>query len=112
MNLRDAINSSQIHAAKGYDAAGECVVSIAYYGDCLRWLTGWGGNWAKEWKEIPEKERHKLDELTFRPSGPRPDDDIHDDMLRRFDDAADTLEAIYEDEDDFEPMGDTKEPEW
>ena len=37
MTLEDAINTSLIHAARGYDEKNKCVVSVAYYGDDLMW---------------------------------------------------------------------------
>lgn len=94
MKLEDAINASQIHSARGYKH-GQCVVSVAFYGGCLRWLTGWEGNWAKNWKEIPDEERHKLDGLDFRPGGPPPEEDVEDSLYETFRQQKDTLEEIY-----------------
>lgn len=95
MELKEAINSSQIWAVRGYDKDGKCVVSIAYYGDQLMWLPGFGGNW-KKWEPIPEDEKHKLDGLNFLPSGPRPSDQIEQEIK-------DAISEIIKDDDEFEP---------
>jgi hypothetical protein len=105
MTLEDAINASQIHAARGYTEDDQCVVSLAYYGDKLLWLTGFGGNWAKGWKpvdEAPQEEQDKLKGLDFRPTGPKPEDQIEREVI-------DALTEMHEDEDDFEPIGERDE---
>jgi len=98
MKLEEAINASQIQAARGYDDNGQCVVSVAYYGDALMWLKGFGGNWAKNWETITDEDRDDLKLLSFAPSGPKPESQLEQETLE-------ALTAIHEDEDDFEPMG-------
>lgn len=102
MTLEDAINTSQVHAARGYNEEDECVVSVAYYGGELLWLTGFGGNWAKKWEKVPEEERSNLDRLNFRPTGPKPEDQIEKEVI-------DALTEIYEMDDEkdnmFDPIG-------
>ena len=94
MNYKDAINVSQIWAARGYTNLGECVVSVSFYDNQLMWRTGWGGDWAMTWKPVPEDELFKLDELTFRPTGQKPKDQLSEEILANFDDANDaTLTA-------------------
>jgi len=109
LNYKDAVNASQIWAARGYDPeTSTCVVSVVYYGDKLMWLTGWGGDWKKKWEEIPEKDLHMLEGLDFRPTGPRPDDEINDDLLAALSDIADEYEWEADvGEDYLEPMGET-----
>lgn len=102
MTLEGAINASQIHAARGYTEEGECVVSLAYYGDKLLWLTGFEGNWAKGWKPVPDDERHRLEGLKFKPTGPKPEDQIEREVI-------DAITEIHEDEDEFEPIGERDE---
>lgn len=102
MTLEDAINTSQVHAARGYNENDECVVSVAYYGGELLWLTGFDGNWAKDWKEIPVEDKHMLDGLNFRPTGPKPEEQIEKEVI-------DALTEIYEMDDEsdnmFDPIG-------
>jgi len=102
MNLKEAINASQIWAARGYTDEGKCVVSVAYYGDELRWLTGWDGNWAKHWEAVDDEGMKKLEALTFKPSGPKPEEQIEQEVVE-------AITEIVEDEDEFEPMGETYE---
>ncbi len=111
MDYKEAINASQIWAARGYDReSGECVVSVSHYGDELRWLEGWGGNWKKTWKPVPEDEMHKLDDLEFRPYGAKDDDQIAQEMLDALSEIADEYEHEKEvGADYFEPMGETYE---
>lgn len=103
MTLEEAINASLIYAARGYDDKGQCVVSVAYYGDTLMWLKGFGGNWSKDWEPVKDEDREKLAALDFRPSGPRPDDQIEDEIK-------DAISEILDDNDDFEPIG--ERPDW
>ena len=102
MTLEEAINASQINAARGYDANDECVVSVAYYGDKLIWLTGFGGDWAKKWEGVKPEERKRLIGLTFKPTGPKPEEQIEREVIA-------AITEIIEDEDDFQPMGDTRD---
>ena len=78
MLLNDALNQSRIQAARGFDAASNCVVSVASYGGQLMWMTGWNGNWVNDWLPIPSGDMSKLDGLDFRPTGPPPPMDDHD----------------------------------
>lgn len=96
MNLDEALRSSSVAAARGYDESGKCVVSVAYYGGHLVWLTGWGGAWAKKWEPIPEDKKSKLDALEFRPTGARQRDAYEAVLAEIFD----------EDFDEFVPFGD------
>lgn len=89
MQLNEALNNSRIRAARGFDASGQLVVSVADYGSQLVWLTGWGGNWAAEWRPIPSTEMSKLAELDFRPTGPPPPIDDHE-----------VAREVFEDDDD------------
>jgi len=109
MNYKDAINASQIWAARGYDpATNVCVVSVCLYGDELMWLTGWGGDWKKEWKKIPEAEIPKLSAFDFYPTGSKSDDQINDEMLSALSEIADDYAWQDEVKDDyFEPMSET-----
>ena len=109
MNYKDAINASQIWAARGYDTATNvCVVSVCHYDDKLMWLTGWGGDWKKEWKVIPDEEMSKLGSLDFYPTGPKTDDEINDEMLTALSEIADEYAWQDEAKDDYlEPMGET-----
>jgi len=133
MNYRDAINASQIWAARGYDEKNVCVVSICHYGDKLMWLTGFGGNWVKEWKPLEEgvekeelEERYaKLKNLRFAPTGPKPEDQIQAELMDSLSNDEEPLDdemkaamaEIYDDyeyadenkDDYFEPMGETYE---
>lgn len=111
MDYKEAINASQTWAARGYDRkTGEVVVAVAFYGEELRWLEGWGGNWQKAWKPVPEDELHKLDDLEFRPYGTKDDDQISREMLDALSEIADEYELEAELRDDyFEPMGETYE---
>jgi len=111
VDYKEAVNSSQIWSARGYDpATGECVVSVAHYGGCMRWLEGWGGNWKKKWTPIPEDEKHKLVGLEFRPYGAKPDDQIAEEVLAALSEIADEYEHQKDVGDDyFEPMGETYE---
>ena len=104
MKLQDALDASLISAARGYDKDSKCVVSVAIYGDGLMWLTGWGGNWTKVWKAIDEEGMRKLQELDFKPSGPKPENMIEAEIR-------DALADINtrEEEDDFEPIGESLE---
>lgn len=72
MNLREAIDTSRVLAARGYTPEGQCVVSVADYGGQLIWLTGFKGVWATEWQPIPPEELPNLDKLDFRPTNPPP----------------------------------------
>ena len=111
MNYVDAINASQIWAARGYDpTTNVCVVSVVHYGDELLWLTGWDGDWKKEWKPIPENELSKLDGLDFYPTGPKGEDQINEEVLTALSEIADEYDWEDEVKDDyFEPMGETYE---
>ena len=110
MTYKEAINASQIWAARGFNEKGEAVVSVAYYGDELRWLEGWGGNWAKSWKPVPEEDLHKLDKLVFHPYGAKPDDQIHEEMLASLGVIYDGYERDDADkENSFEPFGEFPE---
>lgn len=127
MNYKEAINASQIWAARGYNDMGKCEVSVCHYGGKLMWLEGWGGNWVKKWKEIPEDKIPMLLPLRFTPTGPRPDDVVAEELLGAFDDEAtdDPLDDemqeamaeiadLYELEEEdsanfFEPMGEAPE---
>lgn len=81
MNYKEAINASQIWAARGYDQTKTCVVSVCFYGGKLMWLEGWKGNWSKKWEEVPEEKLPKLDDLNFFPTGPKPDEQIAAELL-------------------------------
>lgn len=98
MNLEDAVNASQNWSARGFDDLGNCVASVAYYGDRLVWLKGFGGNWTKSWAPLEEADRLLVRDLNFVPFGPKPEDQIEQEVL-------DAITAIHEDKDDFEPMG-------
>lgn len=111
MNYKDAINASQIWAARGYDPdTNVCVVAVSHYDDRLMWLTGWKGDWKKAWAPVPEKELPLLDRLDFYPTGSKSDDQINDEMLSALSEIAD--EYAWQDnarDDYFEPMGETYE---
>jgi len=109
MNYKDAINASQIWAARGYDPdTSKAVVAVVHYGGKLMWLTGWDGNWVKDWKPIPEDEMHKLEGLDFSPTGPKPDDQIAEEIIETLSEIADEYEYEAEDKANyFEPMGET-----
>jgi len=125
MNYSDAINASQIWAARGYDEKNICVVSVCHYGGKLMWLTGFGGNWTKTWEEMPEEANAQLEGLRFAPTGRKPDDQINAELLELLGDDQTPLdeetaaamaeiadEYDYADEvkdDYFEPMGETYE---
>jgi len=97
MTLDEALRASSVAAARGFKD-GKAVVSVAYYGGRLVWLTGWGGNWATEWKPVPKDEiKPKLDPLDFQPTGARQRDAYEAVLAEIFD----------EDFDEFEPLGDT-----
>ena len=97
MTLDEALRGSSVAAARGYNEEGKCVVSVAYYGGELVWLTGWGGAWAKKWEAIPEGSKNpKLDGLDFRPTGARQRDAYEGVLAEIFD----------EDFDEFVPFGD------
>lgn len=83
MNYKDAINASQIWAARGYDKEGICVVAVCVYGNEgeTLWLTGFEGNWEKKWKPIPDDAAPILATLRFVPTGPKPDDQIAAELL-------------------------------
>lgn len=98
MKLEDAVNASQIWAARGYDENGKCVVSIAYYGEKLMWLTGFGGNWAKGWEVMSDEDKESIKNLDFRPFGAKPEDQIEEEIKE-------AITEIIKDEDDFEPIG-------
>ncbi len=102
MNLREAINISQIRAARGYNDKDDCVVSVALYGEELKWLKGFGGNWSKNWETLSDEDRDRLIGLNFKPSGPKPAEQIEEEV-------SDALKQIRESEDEFEPMGETYE---
>lgn len=76
MNVEDALGSSLVRAARGFDKDGKCVVSVASYGGGLVWMTGWGGVWSNKWEAVPDGDRSKLDGLDFLPTGPRPAEDF------------------------------------
>ena len=114
MNYKDAINESQIWSAAGYDpTTNQKVVAVAHYGDQLMWLTGWGGDWKKEWKPVPEDELHKLEGLDFYPTGPKPEDQITDEIVSALSEIGEEYEWLEEMQksgrDGFliEPMGET-----
>lgn len=97
MNIDEAIEASQIRAARGYNEQDEPVVSVAFYGGKLV-MNGWQNNW--KWRPIDEETLALFNkELIFKPYGIRSDDDIEDSIL-------DALTDIYEDDDDFVPIGD------
>ena len=136
MNYKEAINASQIWAARGYDEKNVCVVSVCFYGEKTLWLTGFGGNWTKKWAPLDEadtpeelEERYaKLRDLRFAPTGPKPDDQIAAELLdvlggvstaetpvteeqrAALEEIADDYAWADENKDDyFEPMGETYE---
>jgi hypothetical protein len=109
MNYKEAINASQIWAARGFDSKGEAVVSVAHYGDELRWLQGWKGDWKKTWEPIPEDKMHMLEDLEFRPYGAKPADQIEAEVLAALSEIADEYEHEQEDAANyFEPMGEVE----
>lgn len=93
MTLEQALESSSITAARGYDQSGQCVVSLAKYGGHLMWLKGFGGNWAKSWEIINPEEQSLLDDLSFSPFGPKDQDEIDDEI-------ATALHEIHDDTSD------------
>lgn len=111
MDYQEALNQSQIWAARGYDPeTNESVVSVAFYGgvdgEQLMWLEGWGGDWKKEWEPVPEDKLHMLEGLDFYPVGPKPADQINDEIVSALSEIAD--EYAYEEEegdDYFRPLG-------
>lgn len=111
MDFKEAINASQIWAARGYDpTTNVCVVSVAHYGDQLIWLTGWKGDWKKKWVPIPEGEEglDMLNGLDFYPTGAKPEDQINDEVLAALSEIAEEYEWQDEVKDDYlEPMGET-----
>lgn len=100
MTLDEAINASQISAARGFDSNKVCVASVAFYGDKLVWLSGFGGDWSKNWKEVGPSDRARLETLDFKPTGPKPEEQIEREVIA-------AITAIHEDEDEFEPMGES-----
>lgn len=90
MNYKEAINASQVWAARGYDQTKVCVVSVCFYGEKLMWLEGWKGNWSKKWEVIPEDKLSKLDDLNFFPTGRKPDEQIAAELLDAIGSAATT----------------------
>ena len=102
MRLRAAINASQVAAARGYTSDGKCVCSVAFYDDQIMMLRGFGGDWDKKWSAISEEDQKKIDTLDFRPFGPKPADQIEQEIK-------DAITEIVEDDDTFEPMGETRE---
>ena len=76
MTLTEALSASRLLAARGFDANGVCVVSVADYGGTILWMEGWDGNWTNVWTEIAADRRSKLDALDFRPTGPPPEIDV------------------------------------
>ena len=104
MKMRDAIAASQISAARGYDKDNKCVVSVAHYGGGLMWLTGWGGNWAKTWAKPKEEDLPKLEVLTFKPSGPKPEALLEDEIT-----AALTEINEADHEDNIDPIGEAED---
>ena len=99
MELKEAINASQNWSARGFDDTDTCVVSLAYYGDQLLWLKGFGGNWSKDWAPVEDEDYKLLDPLNFIPSGPKPEEQIEQEVL-------DAITSMHQDDfDDFEPMG-------
>lgn len=133
MNYKQAINASQIWAARGYDHDNVCVVAVCVYGGKTLWLTGFGGNWSKKWEPVedPEDEDQtrenfeKLEALRFVPTGPKPDEQVaaelldilgdgtadapvSDEMQEALAEIADEYEWADELRDDyFEPMGES-----
>lgn len=77
------------------------MASVAYYGERLVWRSGFDGNWAKSWQPVSDDDRKLLSELDFQPSGPKPEEQIEEEVLR-------AITEIHEDTDDFEPMGEDK----
>lgn len=96
MNLKEAVNASTIWAARGYNDEGACVVSISYYGDRLLWRNGISGSWTKTWVPIADGDYEILDSLEYLPSGPKPEEQIEEEILA-------ALSEMHDD--DFEPMG-------
>lgn len=100
MRLEDAVNASQIWAARGYDETGKCVCSVAVYPDKVMWLKGFGGAWAKEWVLMTDEDRTSVANLSFRPFGPKPEDQIEQEIV-------DALKEINAGSDDDElPLSD------
>ena len=99
MTLKDALNASRIQAASGY-RDGERICTVAFYPDKLLWLKGFEQNWEKEWKEVTDADMLVLEQLSFRPQGPKPDEMISQEIR-------DIFRASIEDDDDFMPMGET-----
>jgi len=81
MNYKEAINASQIWAARGYDDTGVCVVTICFYDGKTMWRPGFGGNWAKNWEGLPEDGPAKIAHLRFAPTGPKPDEQVQAELL-------------------------------
>lgn len=102
MELRAAINASQVAAARGYTADGKCVCSVAFYDDQMMMLRGFGGNWDKKWSPISGEDQEQIGKLDFRPFGPKPADQIEQEIK-------DAITEIVKDDDEFEPMGETYE---
>jgi hypothetical protein len=96
MNYKDAINASQILAARGVDADGTVVCSVAYYGEELVWLPGFGGKWAAKWAPVDEEGMKQIEALTFRPFEIRPENQMPVDI-------ASAIAEAFEDEDEEMP---------
>lgn len=100
MNYKEAINASQIWAARGYDESKTCVVAVCFYGDKLMWLEGWKGNWVKTWEPVPEDKLSKLEDpsLDFRPFGRKPDDQLAAELLEAVGGPSETSATTISDE--------------
>lgn len=102
MDLQEAINASQVGSARGYTQGGECVCAVAHYDDQLLMLRGYGGDWEKKWGPITEADEEHFKTLDFLPFGPKPVDQIEQEIQ-------DAITSIVQDDDEFEPMGETYE---
>ena len=80
MTLKEAINASEIWSARGYNSKGECVCSVAFYGGRLVMLAGFDGNWASKWESVDDDDE-RLEGLVYRPTGPKPDHELDDEIM-------------------------------